>query len=46
MATPEQPMLNKPEYCELAHNYCLLGGTNEVLAGFFTVAPRTVDNWR
>ena len=45
MATPGQPTLYKPEYCELAHNYCLLGATNEVLAGFFDVAPRTVDNW-
>ena len=36
---------SKPEYCELAHNYCLLGATNEVLANFFDVAPRTVDNW-
>ena len=45
MATPGQPTLYKPEYNELAHNYCLLGATNEVLAGFFGVAPRTVDNW-
>ena len=27
MATPGQPTLYKPEYCELAHNYCLLGAT-------------------
>jgi hypothetical protein len=45
MPTPGQPTLYKPEYCELAHNYCLLGATNEVLANFFDVAPRTVDNW-
>jgi hypothetical protein len=44
MAAPGQPTLYKPEYCELGHNYCLLGATNEVLAGFFDVAPRTVDN--
>jgi hypothetical protein len=25
MPTPGQPTLYKPEYCELAHNYCLLG---------------------
>ena len=31
MATPGQPTSYKPEYCELAHNYCLLGATNEVL---------------
>src|ERR1700730_3561900 len=35
MATPGQPTSYKPEYIELAHNYCLLGATNEVLAGFF-----------
>jgi hypothetical protein len=39
MPTPGQPTLYKPEYCELAHNYCLLGATNQVLAGFFRVAP-------
>jgi hypothetical protein len=25
MATPGQPTRYKPEHCELAHNYCLLG---------------------
>ena len=45
MATPGQPTSYKPEYCELAHNYCLLGATNDALAGFFGVAARTVDNW-
>jgi hypothetical protein len=38
MATPGQPTSYKPEYDELAHSYCLLGATNEVLAGFFDVA--------
>jgi hypothetical protein len=46
MATPQgQPTSYKPEYCELAHNYCLLGATNEELAGFFDVVRRTIDNW-
>jgi hypothetical protein len=45
MATPGHPTAYKPEYCELAHNYCLLGATNEELAGFFGVARRTIDNW-
>src|ERR1700716_20131 len=40
MATPGQPTKYRPEYDELAHSYCLLGATNEVLAGFFDVAPR------
>jgi hypothetical protein len=29
MATPGQPTSYKPEYCELAHNYCLLGATSD-----------------
>ena len=45
MATPGQPTIYKPECCELAHNYCLLGATNEVLGDFFGVTSRTVDNW-
>ena len=45
MATPGQPTLYKPEHCELAHNYCLLGTTNEVLGDFFGVTSRTIDNW-
>jgi hypothetical protein len=40
-----QPTLYKPEYIELAHNYCLLGATNETLGDFFGVTRRTVDNW-
>ena len=45
MATAGQPTLYKSEYCGLAHNYCLLGATNEELAAFFEVTRRTVDNW-
>ena len=45
MATPGQPTLYKPEYGELAHNYCLLGATNEVLGDFFGVTRRTIQNW-
>ena len=40
-----RPTLYKPEYAEMAHNYCLLGATNDELAGFFNVSPSTVDNW-
>jgi hypothetical protein len=40
-----RPTLYKPEYADQAHSYCLLGATNDELAGFFDVAPRTVDNW-
>jgi|FEC22Drversion2_1045045.scaffolds.fasta_scaffold01421_7 hypothetical protein len=45
MVDPGRPTLYRPDYCELARNYCLLGATNEDLAGFFEVAPRTIDNW-
>jgi hypothetical protein len=45
MTDPGRPTLYHPDYCELAHNYCLLGATNEDLGGFFGVTPRTIDNW-
>ena len=45
MNGPGRPTLYKPEYAEQAHNYCLLGATNDELAGFFAVSPRTVDDW-
>lgn len=40
-----RPTAYRREFCELARNYCLLGATNPELAGFFDVAPRTIDNW-
>ncbi len=40
-----RPTLYRRDYCEVAHNYCLLGATNEHLACFFEVTSRTVDNW-
>jgi len=45
MASPGQPTLYKREYCELAHNYYLLGATNGLLGDFFSVAHRTIQNW-
>jgi hypothetical protein len=45
MNSPGQPTSYKTEYRALARNYCLLGATNEELAGFFEVSPRTIDNW-
>jgi hypothetical protein len=45
MANPGRPTLHKREYCELAHNYCLLGATSELLGDFFGVARRTPQNW-
>jgi hypothetical protein len=45
MSNSGRPSLYRPEYCELARNYCLLGATNEDLGGFFDVTTRTIDNW-
>ena len=45
MPNSGRPTEYKPEYSELAHNYCLLAATNEALGGFFGVTSRTVDNW-
>ena len=45
MNGPGRPTLYKPEYAPIAHNYCLLGATNDELALFFDVAARTVDDW-
>jgi hypothetical protein len=35
----------KPDYCALAYKFCLLGATNEDLAGLFEVALSTIGNW-
>lgn len=45
MKGPGRPTLYREEYAELAGNYCRLGATNDEMAGFFRVAPRTIDNW-
>src|SRR5688572_4625032 len=45
MTTLGRPTLYDPEMCEQAHNYCLLGATNDELAEFFHVSPATIDNW-
>jgi hypothetical protein len=40
-----RPTRFEPEMCRQAHNYCLLGAANDELAGFFHVAPSTIDRW-
>jgi hypothetical protein len=45
MNGPGRPTLYKAEYAEQAHDFCLLGATNDELAGYFGVAPRTIDDW-
>lgn len=36
----------KPEYAELARNYCLLGALDADLAEFFGVSTRTIIRWK
>jgi hypothetical protein len=45
MNGPGRPTLYKPENDELARKFCMLGATNQDLAGLFDVAVRTIDNW-
>lgn len=41
-----RPTKYRPEYCELAYNYCLLGATDSRLADFFDVEESTINNWK
>jgi hypothetical protein len=45
MAGRGRPTLYKPENADLARKFCMLGATNEDLAGLFEVARRTIDDW-
>ena len=45
MTAMGRPSDFNPDMCEQAHNYCLLGATNDELAEFFDVSPRTIDRW-
>lgn len=45
MSTPGRPTSFHPDMCDEAHNYCLLGATNDELAEFLGVSPSTIDNW-
>jgi hypothetical protein len=40
-----RPTIYKPENAEIARRACMLGATNEALAGRFEVCRRTIDNW-
>ncbi len=46
MSNAGQPTKYKPEYCDLAHNYCLLGATDKELGVFFEVTETTINNWK
>lgn len=41
-----RPTKYREEYVELAFNYCLLGATDEEIAGFFQVPVSTFYRWR
>ncbi|MCA8326176.1 DNA-packaging protein [Burkholderia cepacia] len=40
------PSKFKPEFVELARNYCLLGATDVDLARFFGTTDRTIRTWK
>ncbi len=41
-----RPTKYKPEYVELASNYCLLGAKDAELASFFGVSESTLNLWK
>jgi len=41
-----RPSEYKDEYAEQAYKLCLLGATDEDLAGFFQVSEQTIYNWK
>jgi DNA-binding XRE family transcriptional regulator len=41
-----RPTVYKPEYVELAYNYCLLGATDADLATYFDVTEQTINAWK
>ena len=45
MNGPGRPTPYREKYAEQARNYCLLGATNDQLAGFFHVSPLILDDW-
>jgi hypothetical protein len=40
-----RPTTYRPENADIARQACMLGATNEALAGRFEVCRRTIDNW-
>jgi hypothetical protein len=41
-----RPTKYKPEYAELAENYCLLGATDDDLATFFDTTRQSISSWK
>src|SRR5262245_32019242 len=45
MDGPGRPTLYKSDFAAQAHELCQAGATNQMLADFFNVSCRTIDNW-
>jgi hypothetical protein len=45
MAKPARPTDCKPDICDLARKFCMLGATDEDLAELFEVEPATIADW-
>ncbi len=41
-----RPTAYKPEYVELAYNYCCLGAQDKDLAKYFKVSKATINGWK
>lgn len=41
-----RPSKYKPEFAELAMNYCLLGATDDDIAAFLHIGVRTLQDWK
>jgi hypothetical protein len=41
-----RPSKYKPEYCEQAYKFCLLGCTDVELSDFFGITERTLNRWK
>src|SRR5258708_4431570 len=45
MSTAARPDSYRLEYGRLAHNYCQLGATNEILSEYFGATSCTIEDW-
>ena len=45
MAKPTRPTDCKPDICDLARKFCMLGATDDDLADLLAVEPATIDAW-
>jgi hypothetical protein len=45
MAKPARPADCKPDICDLARKFCMLGATDEDLAELLEVEPATIADW-